>query len=42
VRDWELGVFAGRLLDSTPTLRWTAQAYLRYDVARVLNRALHP
>jgi len=39
--DWEAGVFLGRLVDSTPTLRWTVQVYLKYDGARVVNRALH-
>jgi hypothetical protein len=39
-RDCEAGVFAGRLLDSTPSKRWLAQVGLTYQFAGLLNRLL--
>lgn len=39
-RDWELGAFVGRLLDATPTLRWTAQVYVKHDFSRALTGVL--
>jgi hypothetical protein len=38
--DFSLGVFGGRLLDDTPSKRWIAQFFVRYDYAHVLNSLL--
>lgn len=35
-----LGVFGGRLLDNTPSKRWVAQFFVRYDYAHLLNHLL--
>ncbi len=39
-KDLELGVFAGRLLDSTPSKRWIAQFVVSYQYAHLINRLL--
>ena len=38
--DCEIGVFGGRLLDSTPSKRWIAQVGISYQFAGLLNRLL--
>lgn len=40
VGDLEIGAFAGRLLDATPSKRWVAQLFVRYDYARLIQRLM--
>lgn len=40
-REFETGIFAGRLLDSTPSKRWVAQAGVSCQFAGHVNRLLH-
>ncbi len=37
----EIGIFAGRLLDGTPSKRWVVQIYAGYDYTRIINRLIH-
>ncbi len=39
-KDFSVGMFGGRLVDQTPSKRWIAQVYLRYNYANLLNGLL--
>ncbi len=40
VRNLDIGVFGGRLLDSTPSKRWVAQFFVGVQYADLVNRLL--